>query len=65
MKGKTSEQILEDRNESNKTQQLTCDLELDFTSETGHSRQYPRRHHYFDFERWAWIPALTIREDGL
>ena len=61
-KGKTSEQMLQERTESNKTQQLTCDLQIDFTSETGYSRQYPPRHHYFDFERWAWIPDLTIRE---
>lgn len=65
MKGKTSEQMLQERTASNKTQQLTCDLQIDFTSETAYSRQYPRRHHYFDFERWAWIPDLTIREDDL
>ena len=62
MKGKTSEQMLQERTESNKTQQLTCDLQIDFTSETGYSREYPSRHHYFDFDRWAWIPDLTVRE---
>ena len=61
-KGKTIDQMQKEGQGSNTTQQLTCDLEIDFTSETGYSRKYPPRRHYFDFERLRWIPELTIRE---
>jgi hypothetical protein len=34
-------------------------LSLEFWDELGARRTLPSRHHYFDFDRWAWIPELA------
>jgi hypothetical protein len=62
-KGKTIAQIMAERTEGNKEEQLTMDLELEFRDERGIRRVLPSRHHYFDFDRWVWIPSLTARDD--
>jgi len=58
-KGKSREQMIKEKNQSNSMEQLTMDLEITFKSETGRTGKYPSRHHYFDFERWIWVPFLT------
>jgi hypothetical protein len=47
--------------EANRETQLTMMLELEFQDELGALRTLPPRRHYFDFERWAWIPQLGER----
>ena len=34
-------------------------LELKFWDEFGVRCRLPMRPHYFDFDRWAWIPQIT------
>lgn len=55
-------QMINERSNENAEQQLTMDLQIDLESETGRKRSYPKRHHYFDFERLQWIPTLTKQE---
>ena len=64
-KGKTMAQVMAERTEQNKKEQLTMDLELEFRDELEESRVLPSRHHYFDFDRWAWIPQLTKKDDWI
>lgn len=42
---------------------LTALLERAFEDEFGTTRQLPPRAHYFDFERWAWIPQLGVQSE--
>jgi hypothetical protein len=58
-KGKNRGDMIKERNESNQNEQLTMDLEIRFTSETGRSREYPPRRHYFAFDKWIWVPVIT------
>lgn len=58
-KGKDIATMLSETTPENRKQQFTMDLELEFSDELGGNRKLPRRHHYFDFERWAWIPQLS------
>jgi hypothetical protein len=51
--------MIKKRNQSNAMEQLTMDLQITFKSETGGSRKYPSRQHYFGFERRIWLPFLT------
>ena len=46
-------------NPENRKEQLTMMLELEFWDELGARRKLPPRHHYFDFDRWLWIPQLA------
>jgi hypothetical protein len=62
-KGKTVAQMMTEQKEGNRTEQLTMDLELEFRDELGGRRVLPRRRHYFDFEKWRWIPVLTQKDD--
>jgi hypothetical protein len=64
-KNKTVKQIMAERTEENKEIQLTMDLELEFRDELEQRRILPSRHHYFDFDRWIWIPQLTIKDDWI
>ena len=61
MKGKTVDQMITEFTQANLEEQLTMTLELEFWDELGTRRVLPRRFHYFDFNRWAWIPRLTER----
>jgi hypothetical protein len=58
-KGKSIAAMIAEANPQNCTHQLTMFLELEFSDELGQKRTLPGRSHYFDFERWGWIPKLT------
>ena len=49
--------------EENRKRQLTMVLDLTFWDEFGVTRNLPPRPHYFDFQRWGWIPSLGERAD--
>lgn len=57
-KGKNVVQMIAERTPANHNNQFTMFLELDFSDELGEKRKLPGRSHYFDFDRWAWIPQL-------
>jgi hypothetical protein len=61
-KGRTVAQMMAERTPDNQKHQLTMDLSLHFQDELGATRRLPKRLHYFDFERWSWIPRLGERE---
>jgi hypothetical protein len=48
---------------SNRYEQLTMDLEIEFRGELGHERRLPSRKHFFDFQEWRWVPHLTKQDD--
>jgi len=58
-KGKTVATMIAECTPNNKKTQLTMTLDLEFWDELGIRRKLPSRPHYFDFDRWAWIPRLT------
>ncbi len=58
-KGKNVSAMIAEHTQANRKEQLTMVLELEFWDELGARRKLPPRPHYFDFERWAWIPQLT------
>jgi hypothetical protein len=58
-KGKTVPAMITERTAANSQNQLTMMLELEFWDELGERRKLPARRHYFDFDRWAWIPKLA------
>lgn len=58
-KGKTVAVMMSECTPANRTEQLTMLLTIEFWDELGARRKLPGRHHYFDFERWAWIPQLA------
>ena len=58
-KGKKVAAITEEYTPANCQNQLTMFLELEFSDELGATRKLPGRSHYFDFNRWAWIPNLS------
>jgi hypothetical protein len=58
-KGKTVAMMLNEFTPENAKEQLTMLLELEFWDELGAKRVLPPRPHYFDFDRWVWIPQLT------
>jgi hypothetical protein len=58
-KGKSITAMMAECTPTNRTTQLTMVLELEFWDELGAKRKLPSRPHYFDFQRWAWIPQLT------
>ena len=57
-KGKTIEQMINEYTEANWRDQLQLLLELEFWDENQIHRKLPARLHYFDFNRWNWIPEL-------
>ena len=57
-KGKTIVKLIAESAPSNRKDQFTMDLQLDFSDELGATRTLPSRRHYFDFDRWQWIPQL-------
>ena len=61
-KGKSVTGMMSEHSPVNSKQQLTMFLELEFWDELGRHRKLPGRRHYFDFDRWAWIPHLTENE---
>lgn len=62
-KGKGVAAMIAECTPANRKDQFTMVLELEFWDELGARRKLPARSHYFDFERWAWIPQLTeVRE---
>jgi len=61
LKGKTIANMIEERTDENRKQQLTMDLRLEYGApELGRSRELPARRHFFDFKQWNWIPELTF-----
>ena len=58
-KGKTVAAMMAERTPANREDQLSAVLELEFWDELGAKRKLPGRPHYFDFDRWAWIPRLA------
>jgi hypothetical protein len=62
-KGKNVAGMIAERTADNAKDQLTMALELEFWDELDGRRKLPVRRHYFDFERWAWIPHLTEGQD--
>lgn len=66
LKRKTIANMIEERTDENRKQQLTMDLRLEYQApELGRSRELPARRHFFDFKQWSWIPELTFREETL
>jgi hypothetical protein len=61
--GKTVAALRAEISEENRKRQLTMVLELKFWDEFGVTRTLPSRPHYFDFNRWNWIPRLGEQED--
>jgi len=62
-KGETIEEMIRERTEANHDEQLTMNLELKFRDELKNSRKLPKRKHFFDFERWCWIPKITSKDE--
>jgi len=58
-KGKNVAAMIAEYTPANRNNQFTMNLELEFWDELGARRKLPARPHYFDFERWVWIPHLT------
>jgi hypothetical protein len=58
-KGKSVAAMIAESTPANCHNQLTMFLDLEFWDELGARRKLPPRRHYFDFERWAWIPHVT------
>ena len=58
-KGKSVAAMIGECTVVNRQEQLTMVLELEFWDELGAKRKLPGRRHYFDFDRWAWIPRLA------
>jgi len=58
-KGRDVAAMIAESTPINRKDQLTMALELEFWDELGARRKLPPRPHYFDFNRWAWIPQLT------
>jgi hypothetical protein len=63
-KGKTVAAMITECTPANCKEQLTMMLKLEFWDELGARRKLPPRRHYFDFERWAWIPQLAERSEA-
>jgi hypothetical protein len=59
MKGKTVATMMRESTPTNREHQLTMLLEIEFEDELGSKRPLPRRMHYFDFDRWLWIPHIA------
>lgn len=62
--GKSMAQVRSEHAPENQRRQLTARLELKFEDEFKQVRHLPVRFHYFDFGRWAWIPALGEGASG-
>jgi hypothetical protein len=58
-KGKSVAAMIAESTPGNRKNQLTMLLELEFRDELGARRKLPARPHYFDFDRWSWIPQIT------
>jgi hypothetical protein len=58
-KGRSVVAMMAESTPVNRKSQLTMLLELTFWDEFGVRRRLPMRPHYFDFDRWAWIPQIT------
>lgn len=63
-KGKNVATMIGECNPENRKEQLTMLLKLEFWDELGARRKLPARHHYFDFDRWLWIPQLAERSEA-
>jgi hypothetical protein len=61
-KGKTLQQMIQERTNVNEHEQMTMDLEISFESETGRKRKYPPRRHYFSFDKSLWVPEITRKD---
>jgi hypothetical protein len=58
-KGRSIPSMIADCTPVNRENQMTMLLELEFWDELGTRRRLPARHHYFDFDRWGWIPQIA------
>ena len=63
-KGKSVAAMIAESTPANRHDQLTMLLDLEFWDELGARRRLPPRRHYFDFDRWAWIPHVTEDPPG-
>ncbi|SRR6266496_585610 len=63
-KGKSVAAMIAESTPANRHDQLTMFLDLEFWDEHGTRRKLPPRRHYFDFDRWAWIPHVTEDPPG-
>ena len=57
--------MIEESTPVNRKDQFTMLLEVKFWDELGTRRNLPARLHYFDFDRWVWIPHLTEGRQSL
>lgn len=64
-KGKNVAEMINKYTLENRETQFTMYLEVNFCDELGTRRKLPARSHYFDFERWAWIPIITENRQSL
>jgi hypothetical protein len=62
-KGKAVAQMIAELTPANRTEQLTMNLKIEVRDELDESRILPPRQHYFDFDRWVWIPDLARKDD--
>lgn len=58
-KGKNVATMMVESTPGNRKDQFTMLLEVEFWDEMGSRRKLPARRHYFDFDRWVWIPHIT------
>jgi hypothetical protein len=58
-KGKTVAAMIKEYTPENQMEQLSAVLEIEFWDELDQRRKLPERLHYFDFNRWTWIPQLA------
>jgi hypothetical protein len=62
-KGKSVQDMIEERTEANREEQLTMDLEIKFKDEHENSRDLPSRIHFYDFKVNTWIPIIAWKDD--
>ncbi len=53
--GKTADQMKTERNDDNKTRQLTMDIQVEYQGRMGPRLSNPKQYWYFDFEKNTWV----------
>jgi len=62
-KGKTIQNMIDERTEDNRQEQFTMDLEIKFRDEFDNKREFPTRRHFFDFAVKKWVPIISWKDD--
>lgn len=62
-KEKTVPNMIEKRDETNREDQLSMELDIKFRDEYGNDRALPKRRHFFDFKRMRWIPIIAWKDE--